>query len=164
MFVPTTNYSCVTVRIRNCRIFTGLLCYLRTHVTRTFWTRSLRDWSRSLILNEVVFASSKSRLLSWQTFSCDIKWWWSSYRYWFLCFLFSYSSWIWVYEGTFVKQPSIVDQLSSKSLVVGNGQANWRFTTSNGGSPREFLPLITHLIPSSNIHLFSPQAYIHQTK
>ena len=67
-------------------------------------------------------------------------------------------------QGTFVNQSYMVAQLSSTVLVAGHGQAHWRFPSSDGGSPHELLPLNTHLIPSANIRLFSPQAYIHQTK
>ena len=63
-------------------------------------------------------------------------------------------------EGTFVDKSSTVAQLSSTVIVAGHGQAHWRFPSSDGGSPHALLPINTDF----TIRLFSPQAYINQTK
>ena len=58
-------------------------------------------------------------------------------------------------EGTFVPQPSTVDQLSNTVVVSGFGQAHWRFTASDNNTPVDLLPTNTYLIPSAHIRLFS---------
>lgn len=65
-------------------------------------------------------------------------------------------------EGTFVSKPSTVDHFSGSTVYSGFGQAHWRFASSDGGLPHDILPEKTHLIPSAQIRLFSPQVYIRQ--
>ena len=65
-------------------------------------------------------------------------------------------------ESTCVSKPSIVDHLSGSVVDSCFYQDHWRFTSSDGGLPHDILPEQTYIIPSAQIRLFSPYAYIRQ--
>ena len=65
-------------------------------------------------------------------------------------------------EGTFIPQPSIVNQFSSTVVVSVFGQAYWRFSPSNTNKPVDRLPTNTYIINSPRICIFNRQANLKQ--